>query len=196
MPGKTDKREQIIQSSAELVHINGFNNTSVSDILEKAGIGKGQFYHYFHSKEELGYAVIDYQFSVWNDLILSKAFQTEEIRGLARIRRVMDLLIELFRQVGCLGGCPFANLALEMGDIHEGFRKKIEEIFEKTAKHFIHALEEAKEIGEIPPDSDSEVQARTLLAAIEGAIMLMKATKNIGYLEEVFSQVKIQIGIK
>lgn len=37
----------------------GYNETSVSKIIEKANIAKGTFYHYFKSKDELLEAIVD-----------------------------------------------------------------------------------------------------------------------------------------
>jgi len=191
--GKPEKREQIIQVAAELVHIKGFNNTSVSDILKEAEIGKGQFYHYFESKEELGYAIIEYQFEDWNHFVILPAFDGADIRGLRRIKRLMDLLVKHFGNTGCQGGCPFANLALEMGDIHEGYRKKIKEVFGYTVGKIQKALDEAKRGGEIGSSVDTMILARSIFASIEGGIMLMKALKDISVLEQIFSELLKQI---
>jgi len=48
-----DKEKTIFRSARELFYRNGFKDTSISEIAEKAGIGVGTFYNYFPSKEEL-----------------------------------------------------------------------------------------------------------------------------------------------
>jgi AcrR family transcriptional regulator len=48
-----DKREVIIQSALAVFVEKGFYNAKISDIAEKAGIGKGTIYEYFASKKEI-----------------------------------------------------------------------------------------------------------------------------------------------
>ena len=56
---KHDVRLKEILDAAEMLFSKiGYEKTTINNILEKVGIGKGTFYHYFQSKEELGDAVI------------------------------------------------------------------------------------------------------------------------------------------
>jgi len=50
---REETRGLILGAAFELFARNGFNNTSIRQIAEKAGISKGLIYHYFNSKEEL-----------------------------------------------------------------------------------------------------------------------------------------------
>ncbi len=57
MQDKQDKKEirrrSIMQAGMELFIENGYLNTKVSDIADRCEIGKGTFYEYFPSKQEL-----------------------------------------------------------------------------------------------------------------------------------------------
>jgi AcrR family transcriptional regulator len=48
-----ERREQLIACAARLFAERGYHPTSVSDIVAALGVGKGVFYWYFSSKEEL-----------------------------------------------------------------------------------------------------------------------------------------------
>jgi AcrR family transcriptional regulator len=48
-----ERREQLIACAAQLFAERGYHTTSVSDIVEALGVGKGVFYWYFSSKEAL-----------------------------------------------------------------------------------------------------------------------------------------------
>ena len=53
-----DTRLRIIASAADLFHKQGVHATSPDDVIEASDTGKGQFYHYFKSKEGLVHAVL------------------------------------------------------------------------------------------------------------------------------------------
>jgi AcrR family transcriptional regulator len=48
-----ERRRQLMDQAAELFAERGYHPTSVADIVESLGVGKGVFYWYFSSKEEL-----------------------------------------------------------------------------------------------------------------------------------------------
>lgn len=48
-----DRRFQLMEHAAKLFAERGYHPTSVADIVESLGVGKGVFYWYFSSKEEL-----------------------------------------------------------------------------------------------------------------------------------------------
>lgn len=50
-------RDRVLQSAIELFADQGYDATSVAQVIGRAGVAKGGFYHYFASKEELLYVV-------------------------------------------------------------------------------------------------------------------------------------------
>src|SRR6266516_7414065 len=52
-PRGKERREQLITCAARLFAERGYHPTSVADIVAALGVGKGVFYWYFASKEEL-----------------------------------------------------------------------------------------------------------------------------------------------
>lgn len=48
-----ERRQQLLDYAAELFATQGYHSTSITDIIEGIGVGKGVFYWYFSSKEEL-----------------------------------------------------------------------------------------------------------------------------------------------
>ena len=50
---KLQKRNALFQSSFDLFLNHGFGNTTISDIVKKAGLAKGTFYLYFKDKYDL-----------------------------------------------------------------------------------------------------------------------------------------------
>ena len=53
------RREQILAAAEEMFYQNGYERTTVSDIITALGLSKGGFYHHFESKEALLQAICD-----------------------------------------------------------------------------------------------------------------------------------------
>ena len=54
-----ERLTEILDAAEKLFATKSYDLTTVNDILEVVGIGKGTFYHYFKSKEEVMEAVLD-----------------------------------------------------------------------------------------------------------------------------------------
>ena len=58
-------RLRILGTAADLFHKQGVGATSPDEILEASRAGKGQFYHYFGSKEGLVHQVLQSYTKEW-----------------------------------------------------------------------------------------------------------------------------------
>src|SRR5208283_202867 len=47
------RREELLDCAQELFLGLGYDNTTVNDVIARAGVSKGAFYHYFTSKEAM-----------------------------------------------------------------------------------------------------------------------------------------------
>ena len=57
---KGEKRKKMLLKIAyDMFLTNGYENTSVDEIIEKAQIAKGTYYYYFKSKEQMLEEIID-----------------------------------------------------------------------------------------------------------------------------------------
>jgi len=63
---KDQKRRDIALSSREIILKNGIQNLTISSIAKAAGIGKGTFYEYFKSKEELLFELVNILLQEYN----------------------------------------------------------------------------------------------------------------------------------
>lgn len=58
--GSPDRRTQLIQAALELFLEKGYEHTRVEDIIDRVGIAKGTYYHYFKSKMNALEAVVEH----------------------------------------------------------------------------------------------------------------------------------------
>src|SRR5713101_8368605 len=77
-------REAIIEAATRLMHVRGYQNTSLDDVLRESGVGKGNFYYQFRSKEDLGYAILDQLVTKFQERTLEPCFAARRRRGWAR----------------------------------------------------------------------------------------------------------------
>jgi AcrR family transcriptional regulator len=47
------RKQELLDTALQLFEQNGYENTSINDIIKKVGVTKGAFYYYFQSKEDI-----------------------------------------------------------------------------------------------------------------------------------------------
>ena len=186
----TATRDQILNAAARLIHLQGYHCTSLDDVLRESGVGKGNFYYYFESKEQLGYAIIDQTMQGFIARTLEPAFADTSDDPVVQIHVFLDRVLDNQRQRNCVGGCPIGNLASELSDVHEGFRQRLAGIFRAWRATLTGALERGRATGRLRRDVEPAAVAQFLVAALEGAILLTKVSKEIGIMERCVDQLK------
>lgn len=189
---KTEKptRDHILAAASRLMALRGYRATSLDDVLRESGVGKGNFYYYFRSKEELGYAILERVVQGFVERVLEPCFSDSGAKPLDKVRCFLDRLLETQRQRNCVGGCPMGNLASELSDMHEGFRRRLAEIFTVWRERMTDTLREAQADGSLRSECDPASLAHFLVAALEGAILLTKVTKDIQIMETCVGELK------
>ena len=189
-PKGASTRDQILDAAARLIHLRGYHCTSLDDVLRESGVGKGNFYYYFKSKEELGYAIIDRVMQAFIARALEPVFTDNGADPVVQIHQFLDRVLESQRQRNCVGGCPIGNLASELSDVHEGFRQRLAEIFDVWRSKLAEVLARCQTEGRASRDFEPSAVAQFLVAALEGAILLTKVTKDIAIMERCVEQLK------
>jgi TetR/AcrR family transcriptional regulator, transcriptional repressor for nem operon len=172
-----DKRTRIIRKTACLIHSKGYENTSLSDVLTINEIGKGQFYHYFSSKKELGLAVLDDVFAYWNRTLLDDILCSNKPPQL-KIIEMLEWMINLQKKNDAKHGCIFGNLAIEMSESDELFREKLKHVFDVWVSKFKDVLREI-----LPEAQASDTE-------LEGGTMLMKNHQDLTILINITEMAK------
>ena len=179
-----DRRTQIVEAATAVMGRQGFQQTSVEDVIHEAGLcGKGHFYHYFKSKEELGYAVLLHQFEVFAETGLA-VLRDPMLPPLARLDEFIDWIVEGQAERGCCEGVsPCGTLATEMAEQHEGFRKHVDALFERWTGQLQALFWEARP--QMIDDVDTEALARFIVATLEGALFMSRVKRDVAVLEDV-----------
>jgi len=170
--------QDIIQSGHDLFYEKGYGVTGISEITEKIGIPKGSFYNHFISKEEFGFAVLDYYLDNYQNH-LKEVLLNKKNSPLTNLKKFFVNYIEIQENVYYgTRGCLLGNFATELADVNTLFQEKIKTGFENIISIFVTCLENAKELEEVNRDLDSIQVANFLFNSWQGAMLRMKAEKS------------------
>lgn len=167
-------REHILKVTRQLFTSQGFGTTSISMIIAATGVKKGNLYYHFSSKEELGLAVLldaKEEFA----LFLEESFSGKD--PLVEILNSCDRLLELLEEQNFVGGCLFGNAALEMTEKHIRFSGIIQEVFDHWICKINASLQRAVDDGIVNDSLHIPALSTTVVATLEGGIMLSRLAK-------------------
>lgn len=181
-------RQFIVEKTAPLFNVKGFAGTSVSDMTEATGLTKGSIYGNFEDKNEVALAAFEHN---W------KCVQAVVRAEMDRRRTCKDKLLTFARVYANFqshafpeGGCPLLNTAVEADDTHPGLRAKAAAAFQGWKKNIVTLIEAGVAGKEFRADVDAEQTALTLIALIEGAIMIARLTGNARHRKAVMPAVE------
>jgi TetR/AcrR family transcriptional regulator, transcriptional repressor for nem operon len=184
MPGepKTGRgrasRERIVERAAELFAGRGISATSLDEVLAAAGAGKGQFYHYFRSRDELAAAAVGFRCA---QVVSGLTEALGAVSSLAGLEQALAGYVAGFEQSG-LPGCPIGTLASEVAGRNEDARLQAAAGFDSWERLLAQALERMRQRGELRADAQPAVLATGLLASIEGGMVLSQTRQDVASL--------------
>ncbi len=163
-----DKREQLIESTRELLWERGYVGTSPKAIQERSGAGQGSMYHHFQGKSELALAAIG---RTADDL---RARAEAEFSGPGTV--VERITVYLRRERDMVKGCPIGRLTQDPDVMADAdLRKPVEETFGWITGRLAELLEEGRATGELDAALDPTATATALVAVLQGGYVLARA---------------------
>ncbi|MFC4945852.1 TetR/AcrR family transcriptional regulator [Pseudonocardia sp. GCM10023141] len=171
-------RARIVDAAAALVHQHGVADTTVEEVKKNAGVSSSQLYHYFTDKDALVRAVLHRQ----TELILATQDQAD-LGSLAGLRAWRDGVIAHARSVSGAGGCPLGHLVGQLAETDQNARLELAEGFHRWAAVLRTALHDLDRAGDLRPGTDPDNLADTLLATLQGGLLLAQVHRDAGPLE-------------
>jgi TetR/AcrR family transcriptional regulator, transcriptional repressor for nem operon len=170
-PEKT--RASILGAAFDEIYHRGFHDASVNDIVAKTSLTKGAFFHYFSTKNDLGYAIAD---EVLKEMVLERW-----IRPLAAYKNPVHGIINRFRKIiestpddHVALGCPLNNLTQEMSSVDPVFREKLLAVMKMWISETEKYLKKAQAEGYLNPDANPRQVAEFVVMVEEGAFAMVK----------------------
>ncbi len=182
------RRIQILDAASDLIAEKGFVQTSVDDVIARAGLsGKSHFYHYFKSKEELGHEVLARQFDVLGERGLA-ILREPTLDPIERLHVFIDSVVAIQAERGMKAGSPFGALATEMAEKDEGFRIRIARVFRNWTTEIAALLTQAQD--RLEEDADPTRLARFIVATLEGATTMARMKRDVSVMHGVATDLK------
>ena len=156
-------RTRILDAAFRLFQSQGFNATSVHEIMAAAGVTGGALHHHFPTKQALGEAVIAENVAAaveeaWLDPVLNAPNARDGIIG------VFEGLARELDAQGAVRGCPVTNLTLELAHANPAFRDQLKRQFDRWKQTI------ASRLG----GHDAEARATMVIASYSGAMAMAK----------------------
>ncbi|TWP38051.1 TetR/AcrR family transcriptional regulator [Leekyejoonella antrihumi] len=166
-------RARIVEEAATLIHERGVAGATLEDVKVAAEVSGSQMYHYFPDKNELVQAVIDYQ----ADNIVTR--NTHALAGANGIEAWREMVITAARRTQARGGCQLGSLGGQLAESDPEARALIATGFDQWASAISDGLRPLHAEGKLPADIHPDDLATTLLATLQGGLLLAQVQRDI-----------------
>lgn len=174
--------ERILVSASEQIHRQGLHGASLEDILAGAEVGRGQFYRYFDSRDDLVPLVFGREVDNWARRHASELARLGEPGG---FRRLAESLIAVSARAKLRRWCPVAALAVDVvRDPSPVAVAARQAAMHRMAAHVELGLLAAQRDGRLDPAADPHRLANMFLACFEGGLLVAVATGELAALED------------
>jgi AcrR family transcriptional regulator len=168
-------QERIAAAAAALVRERGVAETSLDDVIERAGASKSQLYLYFDDRAALLREVVTRN----TDRVL--AAQQPHLGSLdswKAIRAWLDSLVQLQVAGKARGGCPIGSLVGQLAETDQHARQLLADGFARWERPLRQGLQSMQQRGKLARSADPDRLATATLAAIQGGLVLSQARRD------------------
>jgi len=166
-------RARIVAAAARLIYERGVASTTLDDVKAAAEVSGSQMYHYFPDKDELVQAVISHQ----ADVIAGNQRQAD-LGSAEGLRAWRDMVIAQARSEQGKGGCPLGSLAGQLAETDPHARALLAGGFGQWQAAISEGLRRLHQAGQLPDGTDPDALAVTLLATLQGGLLLAQVQRD------------------
>ena len=171
-------RQRIIDGAAAEIRLNGAVATTLDDVMARTGTSKSQLFHYFpRGKDQLLLAVAEREAA---RVLSDQQPHLSALTSWAAWQRWRDVVVERYRQQG--QQCPLATVMSEIGRT-PGAQAVSSALLEQWHSEIETGVRAMQRQGKIAAGVDPARAAAALLAGIQGGVVVLMNTGDLGYLE-------------
>jgi TetR/AcrR family transcriptional repressor of nem operon len=159
----------------------GYEATSIDDLVEATGIGRGSLYGTFGDKRQLFLTALD---RYWNTVAAQMIAELSDPDGRRAIERMFDVLIRRASDPGVPRGCLITNTSLECPTCGDEIARKIAERMGQQETAIYEVLRKAQTDGTLSPTQDARALARFFLGVAWGINAVNRSSADPGVLRD------------
>ena len=174
-PVKQFNREEALERAMALFWANGFEATSIQDLVETMGVNRASLYDTFGNKQSIYNQALDKYCNI-AQLQLEKITQSPDDSASA-ISILKKILIELLVSDSGMNksGCFINNTAVELGPHDSVLTDKVNIFWQLIENTFKSLLDKAVSQNEIPRDTNTQEMAVFVNTIMQGMAVRNKA---------------------
>lgn len=166
-------REEVLLDAMRLFRDQGYESTSVQDLVDTMGINRFSLYATFKSKDDLFVAALETYYQRVAVPFFDRLANSGE--GLAIIESVLLELVSRIKRGVSPNGCLICNSMAELGTGADPRAARIFRAYlQRVEANFHAAIVRARALGEVPRDVDAAGHAKRLVAYSTGLLSVAK----------------------
>jgi TetR/AcrR family transcriptional regulator, transcriptional repressor for nem operon len=170
-----ETRERIVATASDLIRERGVAETSLDDVIGRAGASKSQLYHYFEDRSALLRAVVVHN----TDSVLGGLGPVD---GWTAIRSWFDSIVAVQVERHARGGCLLGSLVGQLAEADEEARLALAASFARWEAPLRDGLRAMQAKGQLARRADPDELATATMAAIQGGLLLTQTRRDPGQL--------------
>ncbi|MFC4454752.1 TetR/AcrR family transcriptional regulator [Deinococcus sonorensis] len=174
MTGAPTTRDRILDVAQQLVQQRGFSSVAYRDISTALGIRNASIHHHFPSKTDLGTALVQ-RYRRQIETQLTHLSDTEP-SPLQRLRAYLTGYQGVVHEDGRI--CLCTQLTSEDCILPAAIQQELDAFFTFSEEWLTRALAEGQQQGELQFSGSATDTAQVLLATVEGAMLMARATRS------------------
>ena len=175
--------DQALEKAMNLFWKRGYEGSSIEDIVQCTGLGRGSLYDTFGDKHALYLAALDRYCIVGGEKLTTMRAQSGSTYTI--FQDFFQGLIEEALADPERRGCFMVNAALEMAPHDPEVAQRVQSGLDATREAFYHVLIKAQASGELPWTCDPHQLSHYLLNAYLGLRVLSRANPDRRLLEDI-----------
>ncbi|MFP4322019.1 MAG: TetR/AcrR family transcriptional regulator [Anaerolineales bacterium] len=176
-------RDQIIQTTCELLELQGYYATGLNQIIKDSGSPKGSLYYHFPGgKEELAAEAVRRVGQIVLERIQTNLAAVDDTAEAIRAF-ILNIAVNVERSNFQMGG-PITTIAMETAATSELLRETCHDVYTEWQNAFAERLI----AGDFAPDRARRLSV-LIIAAIEGGVILSRTERSSAPLEQVAAEI-------